>query len=69
MMYYSFVYCQLHYGILTWANANQFVLKPLKILQNDIFRLMSFKKLKDKVNLNKLYISFDMLKLMMMQYV
>jgi len=63
MMYYSFVYCHLHYGILTWANVNQFVLKPLKILQNDILRLMSFKKSKDTVNLNKLYISFDMLKL------
>ena len=63
MMYYSFVYCHLHYGILTWANSSVSMLKPLKIMQNHILRLMSFKKIKDKVDLNKLYASFNILKL------
>ena len=36
MMYYSFVYCHLQYGILTWANTNKSVIKPLKTLQNHI---------------------------------
>ena len=36
MMYYFFVYCHLQYGILTWANTNKSVTKPLKTLQNHI---------------------------------
>ena len=63
MMYYSFVYCHLHYGILTWTNSSVSMLKPLKVMQNHILRLISFKKIKDKVNLNKLYASFNILKL------
>ena len=63
MMYYYFLYRHLQYGILTWANTNKSVIKPLKTLQNHILRLMSYKKLKDKINLNKLYLFFDILKL------
>ena len=61
MMYNSFVHRHLQYGILTWANTNKSVIKPLKTLQNYILCLMSYKKLKDKINLNKLYLFFDVL--------
>ena len=37
-MYYSFANCHLQYGILTWANTNKSVIKPLKTLQNHILR-------------------------------
>ena len=63
MVYYAFIHCHLQYGILTWGNSNSSILIALKIMQNHIIRLMSFTKVKDKINLNKLYLSFNILKL------
>ena len=62
IMYYAFIHCLLQYRILNRGNLNSSILNPLKIIHNHTIRLMSFTKLKNKVNLNKLYLSFNIFK-------
>ena len=54
-LYYAFAYPHLKYGILAWGNTNRNLLQKVKIIQNKILRIISFKCLKNHVNMSELY--------------
>jgi len=44
LLYFSFVHCHLQYCVISWGTANNSVLQPLSLLQNNILRIMTFSK-------------------------
>ena len=62
-LYFSFVYPHLKYGIIVWGNSNKNLLKSIQVMQNKIIRIMSFKCIKDHVQLNPLFKSWNILKI------
>ena len=41
-VYHALIHSYMRYGILTWGNASQTSLKPLKVLINRAVRIMTF---------------------------
>ena len=62
-LYFSFVYPHQKYGIIVWGNSNKSVLQSLQVMQNKIIRIMNFKCLRDHVQLNPLFKSWNLLKI------
>jgi len=60
-LYLSFVHCHLQYCVVSWGTANNSVLQPLSVLQNNILRRMIFSKYRCRVTL--LYKNLKILKL------
>ena len=54
-VYYAFACPHLKYGMLAWGNTNRTLLQKVKIMQNNILRIISFTCLKDHVNMSELY--------------
>ena len=61
-LYYSFAHPHLKYGILAWGNANKTSLKKLQTMQNNIIRIMNFKRLNDRVKMCTQYETMNILK-------
>ena len=59
-LYFSFVYPHLKYGVIVWGNSNKSVLQSLQVMQNKIIRIMNFKCLRDHVQLNPLFKSWNL---------
>jgi len=40
LLYYSFLHYQLQYCVISWGTANNSVLQPLSVLQNNMLRII-----------------------------
>ena len=55
VLYNSFIYSHLLYGIINWGSANNSTLHPLQTLQNKIIRIICNVKQKNHITNNFLY--------------
>ena len=61
MSHYSFTFPKINYGTETYGNTGLETLRPLKVTQNRILKILQFKP--HKSNTNKLYSDFSVLKI------
>ena len=61
VLYYSFVYPHLKYGIVAWGNTNKTILHKLQVAQNKIICNINFKSINDCIKMNN-YSSMSLLK-------
>ena len=43
-MYHSLVYSRLQYGIIIWATGTKTLLQEIRVLQNNIIRILTYNK-------------------------
>ena len=61
ILYNSFVFSRLNYGVEVYANTNMKFLSQLKMSQNKVLRILQFKHIKSPVN--DLYVTSGVIKL------
>jgi len=61
LLYFSFVHYHLRYCVISWGTANNSVLQPLPVLQNNILLMMTFTKY--RCHIFPLYKNLKILKL------
>ena len=62
-LYYTFFYSHILYGILVWGSVSETEIKPIQILQNKVLRIINKSTWKDRVTINALHISLNILKI------
>ena len=62
-LYYTFFYSHILYGILGWGSISETEIKPIQILQNKVLRIINKSTWKDRVTINALHKSLNILKI------
>ena len=62
-LYYTFFYSHILYGILGWGSVSETEIKPIQILQNKVLRIINKSTWKDRVTINALHKSLNILKI------
>ena len=44
MVYHSLAYCRSQYGIIRWATGTKTLLQEIRVLQNNIIRILTYNK-------------------------
>ena len=62
-LYYNFAYPHFKSGIISAGSGTKSLIEKIQVIQNKIIRITNFKCLNDRVKMNKLYKSMNILQI------